>query len=293
MKKILPLFLVLVFLLSACGQDKPAPVELDESTSIEKERVTDIDGMTQVLIPEGRFMMGGVAEGYQENERPEHKVTVSDFWLDKVEVTNAMYTLCVDAGACEVPHKTSSATHDPYFYAAEFADYPVIHVTWNDANAYCTWAGKRLPTEAEWEHAARGDEDYRNFPWGDESPTGTHANFNNAVRDAVRVGSFPAGASPYGVLDMAGNVWEWVADYYSAKYYAESSDTNPMGPSQPVGDSFLRVIRGGSYADVAGDIRVSKRGFESGSDPEALDHSSALYLGESSSKIGFRCAADK
>ena len=313
MKKLFPVLMVLAFFLAACGGgsaaeptsipiDATVPTEdvaesneagesVDEDTEAGTERVTPADGMVQVFIPEGRFLMGGIDANSSDNEKPEHKITVSSFWLDQLEVTNGMYALCVDAGACEQPISTASEKHDPYFYSGEFVDFPVIYVTWNYANDYCTWAGKRLPTEAEWEYAARGDGDYRSFPWGDERPNSTHANFNNELRDVARVGSYAAGASPFGVLDMSGNVWEWVSDFYGASYYSSSPDTNPMGPLEAVGNGFLHTIRGGSYLDVEKDIRVSKRGWASGPNLDANDRTSVAYLGESSARIGFRCAS--
>jgi len=174
---------------------------------------------------------------------------------------------------------------------AEFADFPVVYVTWGNANEYCEWAGKRLPTEAEWERAARGD-DFRTFPWGDERPRDTQANFNNRVGDLTRVGSFPAGASPYGILDMSGNVWEWVFDFYDAKYYESAVEVDPKGPDAAVGNGERRSIRGGSYLEVENDIRLSNRGYASGPDLLASVIDSVEYTGESSSRIGFRCASD-
>ena len=167
----------------------------------------------------------------------------------------------------------------------------MVSVTWGNANDYCTCAGKRLPSEAEWEYAARGT-DFRAFPWGDERPGSTQANFNNNVRDITRVGSFPAGASPYGVLDMSGNVWEWVFDFYDAKYYGSAAAANPTGPLAAVGNGSRHTIRGGSYQDVEKDIRVASRGYASGPNPDASDMESVEYIGESSPKIGFRCASD-
>jgi len=202
-------------------------------------------------------------------------------------VTNGMYGLCVKAGACRLPAKLNSDNRGNYFGNPEFQDYPVIQVAWYDANAYCQWAGRRLPTEAEWERAARGD-DMRTYPWGNEPPNAQNSNANNTVGDVTRVGSYATGASPFGALDMAGNVWEWVADYYNAKYYAESPSVNPTGPENG-GLGHLRVIRGGSFQDGLFDLRVSNRGYEVGPDPSKLPNEEAYY-GRSSVKIGFRCA---
>ncbi|HEY6073728.1 MAG TPA: SUMF1/EgtB/PvdO family nonheme iron enzyme, partial [Anaerolineales bacterium] len=166
-------------------------------------RVTSADGMTQVFVPAGTLHMGGLDVYADNDELPYHDVTLKAFWIDQTEVTNGMYGLCVQAGACRPPQKPSSAKRPLYFGNSEFQDYPVIQITWGDAQAYCTWAGRRLPTEAEWERAARGD-DMRTYPWGDEPPSARYANFNSLVRDTTRVGSYPAGASPFGALDMAG-----------------------------------------------------------------------------------------
>ena len=312
MKKLFFVLLALSLLLVACGAGadaEPTPVSINtaiptveiaennagESVSADTEagteRVSPVDGMVQVFVPAGDFRMGALDADSAEDEKPDHQVTMSAFWLDKHEVTNAMYMICVQAGACEPPVEFKSEHHDTYFNTDEYADFPVVFVTWGYADDYCSWAGKRLPSEAEWERAARGD-DFRNFPWGDERPGATQANFNYNIRDVTRVGSFPAGASPYGALDMSGNVWEWVNDYYNANYYSSSATANPTGPLAAVGGGQRRVIRGGSYQDVEKDIRVASRGFESGPDPDASDMDSVEYRGVSSYKIGFRCASD-
>lgn len=312
MKKQILILMLLLLLLTACGtlgqNAEPtaipintaipiAEVEMnatvapaDADTAAGSERTSPVDGMVQVFVPAGAFRMGALDANAAADERPDHQVTTGAFWLDKLEVTNSMYMLCVQAGACEPPAEFKSEHHDTYFNTEEFADYPVLYVTWGDANDYCSWAGKRLPTEAEWERAARGD-DFRNFPWGDERPGSTQANFDYNVRDVTRVGSFPAGASIFGALDMSGNVWEWVSDFYDANYYASSLASNPSGPLAAVGNGHRRVIRGGSYQDVEKEIRVSSRGYASGPNPDASDMESVEYTGESSYKIGFRCAS--
>ncbi len=252
------------------------------------QRVSLSDGMPQVYIPAGTFHMGGMDVRRAPNETPDHEVTLHAFWMDQLEVTNAMYALCVNAGACTLPQSLKSSQRRPsYFDNPEFKDYPVVYVTWGQAKTYCAWAGRRLPTEAEWERAGRGD-DFRTFPWGEDKADGLRANFNMLVGDTSRVGSYPAGASPFGVLDMAGNVAEWVNDFYGS--YANAGSVNPTGPSSNAG--FYRVVRGGSLGDAEINIRVSKRSSVRGSNLSAPPGSSA-YLGDFSPRIGFRCAADE
>jgi serine/threonine-protein kinase len=203
------------------------------------------------LVPAGKFTMG--SENGQSDERPVHTVYLDAFYMDKYEVTNARYAACVADGACTPPHESSS-TLSSYYGSPQYADYPVIHVDWYQAQAYCEWRGARLPTEAEWEKAARGT-DGRTYPWGNNAPTCSLANFANCVGDTSAVGSYPAGASPYGIYDLAGNVWEWVADWYDANYYASSPSSNPQGPSS--GDG--RALRGGSWYDSGSSVRASNR----------------------------------
>jgi len=253
------------------------------------ERTSPIDGMPQVYIPGGAFRMGGMDARAAPDEMPAHEVSLGAFWMDQLEVTNAMYALCVSSGACELPQSLKSQRRPEYFNSPEFKDYPVVYVTWGQAKAYCEWAGRRLPSEAEWERAARGD-DLRTFPWGEDKADGRFANFNMLVTDTSRVGTYPAGASPFGVFDMAGNVAEWVNDFYKFNYYGESEPVNPTGP--PTSSSFRRVVRGGSLGDAEINIRVAKRSSVLGSNLNAIPGSSA-YLGEFSPRIGFRCAADE
>ncbi|MFZ5911946.1 MAG: SUMF1/EgtB/PvdO family nonheme iron enzyme [Chloroflexota bacterium] len=265
----------------------PTPVPLLSSATPPAQRASPVDGMPQVYVPAGTLRMGGLdVFADRKDELPVHDVALDAFWLDQLEVTNAMYLLCVQAGVCSPPADWASDKRPSYFNVEEFKDYPVVHVTWEQAGAYCAWAGRRLPTEAEWERAARGD-DFRNFPWGDEPPSAVYANFDRLARDTSRVGSYPAGASPFGALDMAGNVWEWVADYYAIEYYKASPGVNPLGPE--TSSTNLRVIRGGSFQDEWMDLRVSKRGAELGPDPDAR-YSAPDRAGKHSSKIGFRCA---
>lgn len=244
--------------------------------------------MPQVYIPAGTFRMGGMDVRRAPNELPVHDVTLDAFWMDQLEVTNAMFALCVGAENCDPPQNLRSQRRTDYFHNPEFKDYPVVYVTWGQARSYCEWAGRRLPTEAEWERAGRGD-DFRTFPWGEDKADGTLANFNMLVGDTSRVGSYPKGASPFGVLDMAGNVAEWVNDLYSFEYSLE----NVVNPTGPVSSSIInRVVRGGSLGDAEINIRVSKRSSVLGSNLNAVPGSSA-YLGDFSPRIGFRCAEDE
>ncbi len=312
MKKLIPILLALALFVSACqpGSGRAVPTaialptafptntppainptaEVNAGGEAGSERVSSVDGMPEVYIPDGSFRMGGLDVDAQIDETPAHNVTLKGFWMDKLEVTNAMYALCVQAGACEPPQFFKSGTRDSYFNNAEFDDYPVVYVTWAQADNYCKWTGRRLPTEAEWERAARGD-DFRTYPWGDERPDSSRGNFNYFIGDTARVGGFPAGASSFGVLDMAGNVAEWVHDYFDGKYYSKGVTMNPPGPGER-SYYFNRVVRGGTFQDAFLDIRLANRASVRGSNLDASDIYSDDYLGDVSPKIGFRCATD-
>jgi len=219
-----------------------------------------------VYVPAGEFTMGS-DEGYSD-EQPVHSVYLDAFYSDKTEVTNAQYRKCVEAGACEEPG-WPGCWDDSDFNAP---DQPVVCVTWYQAQDYCEWAGARLPTEAEWEKAARGT-DGRTYPWGDE----WHDDYANWCCEkeygyAAPVGSFPAGASPYGALDMMGNVWEWVADWYWKNYYSQSPGRNPPGPDS--GEK--RVLHGGSWGNDPSFVRSANR---YGNAPDYRNNF-----------VGFRCA---
>ena len=236
-------------------------------------RISDIDGMVMVYVPEGDFEMG--SNDGDGTEQPIHTVYLDAFWIDRTEVTNAMYADCVATGSCTEPYSRESYTYNSYYGNSQFDDYPVINVDWNQAQAYCEWAGKRLPSEAEWEKAARGT-DGRTYPWGDAIDC-SMANYSGkdgrCVGDTTTAGSYPQGASSYGALDMAGNVWEWVADWYSNEYYGNSPSKNPNGPSS----GGNRILRGGSWHIGDNSARSANRDAES---PDSVGNS-----------IGFRCAA--
>jgi eukaryotic-like serine/threonine-protein kinase len=211
------------------------------------------DGMQMMDVPAGEFNMGSLSIS---DARPIHKVFLDEFWIDRTEVTNAMYAKCVFAGMCKPPILSSSSFRDSYYGNSEFANYPVIYVSWVDAGAYCAWAGGRLPGEAEWEKAARGT-DERIYPWGDTPPSCEFANSQACKNDTLEVGSHPDGASPYGALDMAGNVWEFVKDWYGEVYYSQSPASNPPGPAR--GDGNYGVLRGGGWDASADFLRSAYR----------------------------------
>ncbi len=218
------------------------------------------DGAEMILIPVGEFEMGAFQGespiAFWGAEQPRHKVFLDDYWIYRLEVTNEMYKQCVAARACPKPGSDSTNKYPDYYISEEYAKFPVVNVSWTGAVSYCVWARGRLPTEAEWEKAARGT-DQRFLPWGNQPSGNTRANYcdinctedtrNRSIDDgyaeAAPVGSFPDGASFYGVLDMAGNVYEWVNDYFNAGFYQSSPLKNPKGPAS----SNTRVIRGGAY----------------------------------------------
>jgi formylglycine-generating enzyme required for sulfatase activity len=216
------------------------------------------DNAPMQFVSAGDFKMGSddADKDANSDERPQHTVYLDAFWMDKFEVTNALYKKCVDAGKCTPPSQTKSYTRASYFGNLQYDNYPVIYVDWNQARTYCEWAGKRLPTEAEWEKAARGT-DGRIYPWVGEFD-GTKLNFwdsNPRPGDTTRVGAYLSNSSFYGIMDLAGNVLEWVADWFSEKYYASSPRNSPTGPS--VGT--FRVLRGGSWGNERRYMRAAFR----------------------------------
>lgn len=242
----------------------PTPTPLPTATLMPTAHLGDTwtrpaDGMVMVYVPEGEFQMGSEA-GFAR-EAPVHTVALNPFWIDRTEVTNAQYAQCVAAEKC-----TASLYVEHENFNAETQ--PVVGISWYDAAAYCAWTGSRLPTEAQWEYAARGPAGWE-YPWGNTFD-GTRLNFcdKNCPEDAADatvddgytytapVSSYPAGASWVGALDMAGNVREWVADFYDAEYYSRSPRANPTGPES--GQS--RLLRGGSWANTERTVRNAFRG---------------------------------
>jgi formylglycine-generating enzyme required for sulfatase activity len=240
-----------------------------------------MDRKVMVWVAAGDFLMGSLDSDADadEDEKPQRTVYLDGFWIDQTEITNAEYQRCVDRGSCTPNWAIKGLFTGP--------SAPVVGVRWDQAAAYCAWAGGRLPTEAEWEKAARGI-DGQLFPWGDEFD-GTRLNYcdsscvadwrdfqgNDGYRYTAPVGSYPAGASPYGVLDMSGNVWEWTATWYDAQAYATSAYRNPTGPEHGV----QRVIRGGSWLYRGPSLRAARR---------HRDVPTSHY-----DNIGFRCAVSQ
>ncbi len=259
------------------------PTDTPTQLAIGSTWTRPVDGMVMMYVPEGEFTMGS---NTYSDEEPIHTVYLGAFWIDQTEVTNQMYELCVAAEECDPPDSSSSHTRSSYYGYSDFDDYPVINVSWYDANAYCEWAGSntydvRLPTEAEWEKAARGENAFV-FPWGNEFDGSivnfcdknctifvADNNFDDGYQDTAPVGSYPNGASPYDVLDMAGNVWEWVEDWYDVYPGGDPETSDYYGQT-------YRVMRGGSWYSDAYDARTADRQWT----PPA----NSYYY------IGFRCA---
>jgi formylglycine-generating enzyme required for sulfatase activity len=223
---------------------------------------------SMVSIPAGEFTMG--SQDGDSDERPAHQVYVDAFSIDVYEVTVGQYAEFLRSGEGRAPLDWKTMNQSAH------QKRPVANVDWADAAAYCKWAGKRLPTEAEWEKAARGT-DGRLFPWGNDPPTPLHANYGKVgshdYETLAPVGTLEAGKSPYGIYDMAGNVWEWVSDWYDSDYYKNSPSQNPAGPSM----GGFKVIRGGSWTSSLRNLRSADRYW----DPPSFR---SLYF------PGFRCA---
>lgn len=294
----------LMLFVIGCG-DSPAK----DSNSDNEVRRPSLENM--VLIPAGEFLLGSLEGEGAYDEHPQHEVYLDAFYIDKYEVTNAQFQEFVNAtgyvtdaerkGYGEVynpeesemrfhiftdvnwrrPNAWRTTDNRPHpkawenYQLADKMDYPVVQVSWNDAQAYATWVRKRLPTEAEWEKAARGT-DGRKWAWGNEfnlniGGINVHANINSG--GLLSVGCFPTGVSPYGVYNMIGNAREWVADFYAPDYYIHSHKDNPLGPE--IGT--FHVIRGGSWAQIKSyHVLIANRAYQ--------------VPNYSSNFVGFRCA---
>lgn len=313
-------FLLLLMLLAACESHEPAgppkvakkppprptaltavsdavPGEPPRAAPVAEPPAPPTPPKGMLLVPGGTFIMGA-DEGGEPDEHPAHRVTVKAFYLDRTEVTNEAYSACVKAKKCGA-HYEKSAQLNGFGSDRGFRGprQPVSAIGWYDAEAYCAFVGHRLPTEAEWERAARGD-DGRRYPWGDEEPTPAHARYRSG--QTADVGSFSQGAGPYGHLDLAGNVWEWVADPYdplayrrhrageghvptcseAVAAYVELKAEGKQGftGSNPIPTECEYVLRGGAFNYFPGGLRSTNR----------VHHEPTARLVMS----GFRCAAD-
>jgi len=262
---------ITIFLgLTVLGSATPAVPET--LTALEEARQY---GAPMAWIPDGAFMMG--TRDASPKATPGHRVYLYAFYMDIYEVTTARYSKFLQAfGAAEPGFVPMFWDEIQFPYDG---DRPVIGVSWTAAETYCRWAKKRLPTEAEWEKAARGTDD-RRYPWGNDAPTSKLANYDQPFSgqrfsDSLKpVDSYEPGQSPYGVYGMAGSVSEWVADWYDERYYATSPNSNPKGPASGA----QKVIRGGSFADSAGALKSSSRG--------------SSFPSDSAPFVGIRCARD-
>ena len=297
--------LILTFVTLLAGCTLPRGFKFEPGARLGDTHIRSSDQMEMVYVPAGEFIMGSDMDDLKASTRlcldysgelgfavcqietimdeyPKHTVELSAFWIDRTEVTNAQYRLCVEAGACQPPVDLGSYTREAYFNERIYDDYPVIWVMKSQAVDYCAWVGARLPSEAEWEYAARGPESSK-FPWGDEfektrlnycdasCPLGVpDPTFDDGYPETAPVGSFPDGVSWCGAMDMAGNVREWVADWKG--YYPADRQVDPQGPAE--GDQY--VTRGGCWLDTPDDILSANRGANS------LDYSRH--------KVGIRCA---
>jgi len=278
----------------------PSPTEIPPTPTQENFKISEVDQMPMIFIPAGEFIMGTddieaqrilEGNGRQYPEVPTHKVTVGGFWVDKFEVTTGQYLKCVETGACEAAAQNNKIFAGAEYYTSpDYANFPVINVTWYKAREYCEWAGRRLPSEAEWEKAARGT-DGRKYTWGNEAVSSDVANlcdknctarypnpkFNDGFPETAPVGSFPKGASPYGVMDMAGNVWEWTSSIPSPYPYV-ATDGREAQQDVEYGSKWPeRVWRGGTWTNGYSWLRASLR-----------YRSVANYW---NNNLGFRCAS--
>lgn len=263
--------MLLVFIFVAA----PSLPDAQKKKDLPVKKINPIDGAEMILIPEGEYLMGSPDESGKDDEHPQKKVYLDAFYMYKYEVTNGQFNKFVK----KTGHKPRFGWEN--YFKPGLERHPVVFVTWEDAQIYCKWAKAQLPTEAQWEKAARGT-DGRKYPWGNswsgkrcnwwKEPLATGMAGSYAIRGTVPVGSFPLGISPYGLCDMAGNAMEWCNDWYDDKYYSVSSSNNPKGPTT----GRERVLRGGSwYNDVKACMRCANRW--------------RWYPERGNKDIGFRC----
>ncbi len=265
---------VIAFIHTFSHKGKPSEhTDYKEPEIPKKVIVKDVARM--MLVPAGEFTMG--SNGGADHEKPEHRVFLDAYYMDVYEVTVGQYEEFLETSSFDPPPSWTTMAQPPY------ENRPVVNVDWKDANNYCKWAGKRLPTEAEWEKAARGT-DGRMYPWGNDPPNQLRANYGKDKWDnhnaLVPVGQLQDGKSPYGIYDLAGNVWEWVSDWYDPNYYTTSPSRNPQGPES----GKYKALRGGSWDLTAENLRSSRRDFNI---PSTSDYDSPAYRNFNS---GFRCA---
>ena len=247
---------------STSSTDDSGSTSSTDGTTTDSTAPANTDGAELTFIPGATFQMGSATSDLlaEEDELPQHEVTLGEFYIYTYEVTNQMYGACVVAGGC-MGLETLDAGPTSHFEDPDFEDFPVVGVDWVMARDYCSWAGSRLPTEAEWELASRGPESLL-YPWGEEEPTCDYVNMGGCLipPDTQQVGHFLMGNSPDGVWDMSGNVWEWVHDWYADDYYAQSPADNPIGPLEPQDpDKPLRVVRGGGLYSEPVRMRSASR----------------------------------
>jgi eukaryotic-like serine/threonine-protein kinase len=281
----------------------PPPTEIPPTPTQANYKISETDQMEMIFIPSGEFTMGTedieaqriyTGNGVAYPETPQHTVYLDSYWIDKYEVSTGQYAKCVENGVC----KPAGEINNPvlagleYYTSEEYANYPIINVSWFQARDYCGWVGRRLPSEAEWEKAARGV-DGRKYPWGNEKVNDDLANFcdkdctaghpnpsfNDGYPETAPVGSYPKGASPYGIMDMAGNVWEWTSTIpkpypYDAADGREDEQDVAYNSKWP-----QRILRGGTWSNGIWWVRSSVRYRIVG-----------VYI---NNNIGFRCASSE
>jgi len=240
----------------------------EEYFGIGSTMISPIDGMVMNYVPEGEFLMGSSDIYNVNDEQPQHTVYLDAYWIDHTEITNEMYRKCFTDGGCLQPNDDEFSTLELTYNNSAYNNYPVVNVRWDQARAYCEWAGRQLPTEAQWEKAAKGTDDQL-YPWLLRGPDPTLANYEGVRGETAEVGAFPQGASPFGAMDMAGNVWEWVADWYG--FYFSGIETNPTGPTA----GSEKIIRGGSWNFNESNLRTTNR--------------QPIVPNEYNYGIGFRC----